>query len=180
MMANRWQKLRWTIPLILLMTTIIDAALPAIFPTAFLANNQIVVSHITLYFIVVFAFYFRDSWILTYSFIFGLFYDSYNTTILGVNALLYFLITYVIIKIKPYLPKNAIVQMMLFVVAITFLDTIIYLFYNQIGVNHMDILTFLTTRLAPTLIFNIVAGLLLYFPKNGILNWLGWEDYIIF
>ena len=180
MMANRWQKLRWTIPLILLLTTIIDSALPAIFPTAFLAKNQIVVSHITLYFVVVFAFYFRDSWILPYSFIFGLFYDSYNTTILGLNAILYLIITIAVINFKRYLPKNTVINLMIFVVAITFLDSLVYIFYNRIGVTDISLLTYLTTRLAPTLIFNIVAALLLHFPKNAILNWLGWEDYIIF
>lgn len=180
MMSNRWQKLRWTIPLILLLTTIIDAALPAIFPSAFLAKNQIVVSHITLYFIVMFAFYFRDDWILGYSFTFGLFYDSYNTTILGLNAILYFIVAYTVLKMKKFFPKNAVVNMMLFIVAITFLDTVVYLFYNQIGIGNITVITFLTTRLAPTLIFNIVAALLLHFPKNWILNWLGWEDYIIF
>lgn len=179
-MANRMQQLRWTIPLILFATTIIDAALPAIFPNAFLNRDQIVVSHLTLYFIVTFAFYFRDDWILPYSFIFGLFYDSYNTTILGLNALIYFLMALFVLKFKKYLPKNMFFHGMLFIVTIFFTDTIVYIFYNQLNINTMHYFTFLTTRLAPTLVFNVVLALLMHLPKKELLRWLGWEDYIIF
>lgn len=180
MRINRWQRLKWTIPVILFLTTIIDAALPAIFPAAFLGNGQVIVSHITLYYIVTFAFYFRESNILIYSFIFGLFYDSYNTTVLGVYATLYFVIAYLIIKVKKYFPKKMPVHAMLFFVGIVILDALVYVFYNELGTSMISMTGFLVSRLSPTLIFNIVMSIILYFPTRSLLNWLGYEDYIIF
>lgn len=179
MVANQWQRLRWTIPLLLIFTTIIDAALPAIFPVAFLNREQIVVSHITLYFIVLFSFYFKENYMLLYGFLMGLFYDSYNTTLLGLNATLYFVIVYVILKIKKYLPKNAAVQFMLFFLALMFQDTVTYFFYYEIDVTNLTMTGFIVTRLVPTLIFNIVVAVLAYFPAKGLMRWLGWEDYIV-
>lgn len=180
MRINRWQRLKWTIPLILFMTTIIDAALPAIFPVAFLGNSQIIVSHITLYYIIAFAFYFRDSNILLFSFIFGLFYDSYNTTVLGVYATLYILIAYIVLHVKKFFPKKLPIQGMLFIIAIVLLDTLVYAFYFEIVGITVPFTEFLVARLSPTLIFNIVMAIILYFPTRSLLNWLGYEDYVIF
>ncbi|XJS09902.1 rod shape-determining protein MreD [Aerococcaceae bacterium WGS1372] len=180
MRINRWQRLKWTIPLILFITTIIDAALPAIFPVAFLGNSQIIVSHITLYYIMVFAFYFRDSNILLFSFIFGLFYDSYNTTVLGVYATLYLVIAYLIIQVKKFFPKKLPIHGMLFIIAIVCLDSLVFAFYSEIVDIAVPFTEFLVGRLSPTLIFNIVMAIILYFPTRGLLNWLGYEDYVIF
>lgn len=180
MKINRWQRLKWTIPLVLFLTTVIDASLPAIFPNAFLGNQQIIISHITLYYIVTFAFYFRDSNILLYSFIFGLLYDSYNTTLLGLYATIYCGITYLILNVKKYFPKKIVIHFMLFVVSITLLDFLVYIFYSELNITGMNMTMFLLARLAPTLIFNIVMAIVLHFPTKALLNWLGYEDYIIF
>lgn len=180
MRINRWQRLKWTIPLILFITTIIDAALPAIFPVAFLGNGETIVSHITLYYVIVFAFYFRDSNIMIFSFIFGLFYDSYNTTVLGVYATLYAVIAYIVIKVKKVFPKKLPIQGMFFIIAIVILDFLVYMFYMELVGISVPFTEFLVSRLSPTLIFNVVMAIILYYPTRGLLNWLGYEDYIIF
>lgn len=180
MKINRWQRLRWTIPLVLFLTTIIDASLPAIFPHAFLGNQQIIISHITLYFITTFAFYFRDGNMLFYSFLFGLFYDSYNTTILGLNASIYFAIAYFIMNIKKYFPKKPVIHFMLYIVSIVVLDFLVYLFYSELGYANISVTIFMVSRLSPSLIFNTVMAIVLYFPTKSLMRWLGYEDYIIF
>lgn len=177
---NRWQRLKWMIPLILFVAVLIDAALPAIFPRAFLDNDYVITSHLVIYCIVLFAYYFRESNIVVSSFIFGLFYDSYNTTILGINALLFFFVALVIIKVKRSLPRNAMVHYMLFIIATIAVDIATYLFYSYFNLTAMDPSLFIVNRLAPTLIFNLVLGILLYFPSRRLMRWLGYEDYIIF
>lgn len=180
MRINRWQRLKWTIPVVLFLTTIIDASLPAIFPTALLGNGQIITSHITLYYIVTFAFYFRDSNILFYSFLFGLFYDSFNTTILGLFALVYLLSAYLIILVKKFLPKNIVIHFMLFVVSMTLVDILVFIFYKELGITSISMTTFLVSRMAPTLIFNFVMMIVLFMPTRSLLRWLGYDSYIIF
>ena len=180
MKFNRWHRLKWTIPLILFLTAIIDAVLPAIFPKAFISPGQIIIPHITLYFIIVFAFYFRDSNILLYSFIFGLFYDSYNTMILGLYAAIYFIIAYSVVHTKKYFPKNSWILASFFVISFALLDLIVYLFYLKFGYTTIGINTFLASRLAPTFIFNIVLIIVLYYPTKWVLRQLGYEDYLIF
>ncbi len=178
--VNRWRRLNWMIPLVLIVTSLIDTALPAIFPTAFIVPKQIVISHITLYFIVLFAFYFRDSHILVNSFIFGLFYDAYNSTILGLYAVIYLAVAYIVIKVKKYLPKNGLIHFMLFIALLAFNDVLVYLFYYELGVTQVNLIDFIASRLAPTLIFNVVVGIIMYFPAKSFLRWLGYEDYIVF
>lgn len=180
MKMTRDRKLRWFVPLVLFIAILIDSALPAIFPLAFLGENQIIISHLALYVILTFAFYFKDTHILIYSFLFGLLTDSYNTMILGLYAIIYCLLAFLILKIKKYFPKKAIVHYMFFIVAISLVDFIIFVFYKELGLTHVVLTEFLVERLTPTLIFNTVMSFALYFPTKWALSWLGYEDFIIF
>lgn len=92
MKVTRERKLRWFIPLVFFFSIIIDSALPAIFPAEFLADSQRIVSHLMLYWVITFAFYFREREVLLYSLLFGVVADSYNTTIIGVFAFGYWFI----------------------------------------------------------------------------------------
>lgn len=180
MKISRDRKARWLIPLLLFFGIIVDAALPAIFPGAFIGSSQIIISHLTLFFIVTFSFYLRDTHILFYSFILGLVYESYIGTVLGVYATIYLLVAYFIIKIKKHFPKKAFINFMLFVVAVSLVDFFVYVFYFELGFTNVYLTTFLVSRLGPTLIFNVVLAFLLYLPMKQILSWLGFEEYIIF
>lgn len=179
MNIGKINRLKWMAPILLFLSVIIDAALPGIFPQAFLGHAQIITSHILLYFITVFAFYFRDANILISSFIFGFFYDSYNTTVLGLNATLYLVVAYLILKLKRNFPKKTYVHYMLFVVSIVLVDLLIYFFYLEINVAGITLLEFLAARLAPTLIFNTVVAIILYYPTRNLMRWLGYKDFII-
>ncbi|MGY4104398.1 rod shape-determining protein MreD [Ignavigranum ruoffiae] len=179
MAKRKGQGLKWTVPLVLFLAIIIDAALPGIFPTAFLGQQQIISSHLFLYFVVTFAFYFRDANILINSFIMGLFYDAYNTTLLGLNAPLYLICAYLILKVKKYFPKQAYIHYMLFAITITLLDTLLYFFYLEMNVAAISLIDFLVRRLTPTLIFNTVLAIIAYFPTKQLIRWLGYQDFII-
>lgn len=180
MKTNRERKAKCLVPLLLFIGIIIDAALPAIFPGAFIGSTQIIVSHLVLYYIVTFSFYLRDTNILLYAFIFGLLYESYMATLLGLYASLYFLIAYLIIKSRKYFPKKAFINFMLFIIAVTIVDFVVFAFYAELGYTNVTLVTFLVDRLGPTLIFNVVLAFLLYLPTKQILNWLGFDEYIIF
>ncbi len=177
--TTKGYRLKWFVPLILFISLIIDASLPSVFPSAFLENQQIISSHLMLYFVVSFAFYFRDSNILLYAFIFGLVYDSYNTTIIGFNAVMYVIVAYIVLKIKKYFPKKAYIHYMLFIICISLLDTFTYLFYLEINIARVTMLDFLVMRLTPTLIFNTVLAFFIYFPAKQLMRWLGYNEYII-
>lgn len=180
MKTSRERKAQWFVPLLLFVGIIIDAALPAIFPGAFIGSTQIIISHLVLYYIVTFSFYLRDTNILIYAFIFGLLYESYIATVLGVYATLYFLIAYLIIKLRKFFPKKPVIHFMLFIVAVTIIDFVVFVFYAELGLTNVSVTSFLVDRLGPTLIFNVVLAFLLYLPTKQILNWLGFEEYIIF
>ena len=69
--------------------------------------------------------------------------------------------------------------MMLFIVAITITEFIVFVFYREVGYTIITLTEFLATQLWPTLIFNIVLSFLMYFPSKALLSWLGYENYII-
>lgn len=177
---SRDRNIRGVVPLVLLIGLIIDSSLPAIFPGAFLGNNQVIVSHLLIYFIVTFAFYMRNSYITLYAFLFGLLQDSYSTTVLGLYAALYFILTYIILQIRRFFPRNAIIHFMLFIVAITVVDYLVYFFYVRIGFVSLGVEQYILTRLGPTLIFNTALAFFMYFPTRALLGWLGYKEHIIF
>ena len=69
---------------------------------------------------------------------------------------------------------------MLFIVAISIVDFVVFVFYFELGMTNVVLSRFLVDRLGPTLIFNTVLSFLMYYPTKQILNWLGYEEYIIF
>ncbi|WP_124057572.1 rod shape-determining protein MreD [Vaginisenegalia massiliensis] len=180
MKMTRDRKIRWFVPLMLFLSVMIDSALPAIFPKAFLDPAQTIVSHLTLFCIITFAFYFKDAHIVLYGFIFGLLTDSYNTLLLGLYATLYFFVALIVVRIKKFFPRKAFVHYMFFIVAISFVDFLVFVFYKELNMIHVVLTEFLVQHLTPTLIFNTVLSFALYFPTKWILSWLGYEDYIIF
>lgn len=180
MKFTRRRDMKWFVPIILFIGVIIDAALPAVFPKAFLGGAQTIISHFALFYLVTIAFYFRDSNILLYSFLFGLLTDAYNTTFLGLYASVYFIVAYVVHKVKRFFPKHPIVHWMLFVLAIVFIDFVVFVFYRETGQTTVILTDFLVNRLAPTLMYNTVLTFILYWPTKRLLKWLGYETYIIF
>ena len=179
MKVTRERKLRWFLPLVFFFSIIIDSALPAIFPAEFLADSQRIVSHLMLYWVITFAFYFREREVLLYSLLFGVVADSYNTTIIGIFAFGYWFIAYCVTRIKRYLPKRGLVHFMLFIVLISLLDFAIFVFYRETGYTQVTLSRFIMENLVPTLIFNTVLSFVLYFPTRSILTWLGYENYYI-
>lgn len=179
MKINRDKRIKWFLPFYLFLSIIVDSALPAIFPQAFLGNDQIIVSQLSLYMLTLFAFYFRDESILIYAFIFGLLVDSYNTTILGIYGALYVIVALLIVKLKRYFPKNALVHTMLFIVAISMVQFIVFVFYRETGFTTTILTEFLALHLWPTIIFNVVLSFVMYFPAKWIINSLGYDRYII-
>ena len=179
MKVSRLYKLRWFIPIILFLSLIIDSALPAIFPGEFLAEHQLIVSHMMLFSILMFAFYFRERDILYYSLLFGFLADSYTSTIIGIYMTVYWLAAYIVYKVKRYLPKRMLVHFVLFLIAIAVVDFVVFVFYREIGLTTMTMTVFIVERLVPTMIFNTVMAFILYFPSRGILTWLGHEEYYI-
>ncbi|MCW6662100.1 rod shape-determining protein MreD [Aerococcaceae bacterium NML201209] len=180
MKFTRRRDMKWFVPVILFIGVIIDAALPAVFPKAFLGGGQTVISHFALFYLVTIAFYFRDSNILLYSFLFGLLTDAYNTTFLGLYAAIYFIVAYTVHRVKRFFPKKPIIHWMLFILAITFVDFVVFVFYRETGQTTMILTDFVVSRLTPTLIYNTVLTFILYLPTKHLLKWLGYETYIIF
>lgn len=159
---------------------VIDSALPAIFPVSFLGEGQVIICHLTLYVLITFGFYFDMSRYLIYSFLLGLLVDSYTYTILGIYATLYFLAAYFISKIKRLFPKSAIIHFMLFILMISFVDFMLFLFYRETGMTGVTWSEFLVYRLGPTLTFNVVLSLVLYYPSQRLLKALGYSPYLFF
>lgn len=180
MKVTRHRKIQWAIPLMLWLAMVVDVALPAIFPVQFLGNGQTIVSHLTLFLIVTVAFYFRDSPIIWYSLLIGLVFDGFSGLILGLYGTAYCLTAYVISKIKRYFPKKVWIHWLLFVVVITLVDFIVFVFYRETGYTMAILTQFIVNKLVPTLLFNTVLSFVLYLPMKSLLKWLGYEEYIIF
>lgn len=174
------RNLKAVVPLILLISLVIDSALPTLFPKAFIGQNQTIISHLVVYYIIAFAFYLRNSYIQLYALVFGLIADSYNTTLLGIYTVLYFLLAHFILMIRKYFPRNAIIHFMLFIVSITVIDWLVYFFYLRVGYTDLSLTEYILTRLGPTLIFNTALSFFMYLPTRGLLRWLGYDDHIIF
>lgn len=99
---------------------------------------------------------------------------------MGVYGVLYYLVAWSVSKVKKYLPNNWFVAFLLYLLMIVGVDLVAFLFYRQLGYSNLTLLGFTTQRLVPTLIFNTVLFLIMYFPTNKFFKWLGRDDYYLF
>ncbi len=101
---------------------------------------------------------------LYYSVVIGLIFDVVYTEILGVYLFVFPLITYTISKIMKVLQNNIFVVSFMSLIAVAFLETIIYGMNSLLGFAVLTFQQFLIDRLVPTLILNTVVVVIAAYP----------------
>lgn len=158
-------------PLIIFCFFLIDGVLAALFSKTFYDGNFVLVPRLIVISFVMMSFYLPRNKMLLYAIIFGLLYDSYYSGVLGVYVALFPIIVYITEKLKKVLNPNVLVVGMVLIINLSMVEGALYLFYQVLGQNTMDVNSFLAERLGPTLLLNSAIFIFLYFPlKKTILK----------
>lgn len=115
----------------------------------------------------------RESWLLGWSVPFGLMYDSYYTGILGVYTFIFPLLVYLLIQMRPYIPRTWPFVLAIYVILLTaraVLDYIVAVFMNETTIN---LIQMVTQHLGPAFEINLILFAIIYYPCSRLLVKLG-------
>ena len=111
--------------------------------------------------------------LIIYGAVFGVIYDSYYYGIIGLYTVLLPLLMVGIDHFRFLLIKNNMgYDLSIYFLALTFLQSGIYLLEKLLQQTSTDALDFITFTLGPTLLWNILVFFLLYVPLAKLSEWL--------
>ncbi|WP_245347700.1 rod shape-determining protein MreD [Oceanobacillus polygoni] len=162
-------------PLILFLLTILEGVALELLPSNLVMSDMLMVPHWVFAFLVYMTvFYDNDNTYhsLVYALLFGLLIDIVYTGILGVYMFMYALTIYIIHGFKKILQGNFYVLLLLGAVGFLLVDLSIYFIYMVVGLTDMVWESYLTARLLPTVVSNLVFLAIIYpFVAKRLARW---------
>lgn len=151
---------------------LLDGSMQALLGAEFLSGNSVIVPQISVIVIAFFSFYASAYPIHYYAFFVGLLYDTYYLSYYGLYATLFFLMAYLIRLCSRFFKEHVILATTLEILAISYVQFSVYVFYQLTGVAHTNWQVFVVSRLWPTLLFNTLAFFILYMPLYKLRRWI--------
>ncbi|MFS0780757.1 rod shape-determining protein MreD [Bacillus sp. 1P06AnD] len=152
------------IPLVAVLLFISESLFSSIFSGEIVHGDWIFVPRFILIFLVFYAVYGKYWPALWYGMVMGLIYDITYTEILGIYLFMFPIVTYLISKVMKILQNNIIIVSIMSLVAIVILEFIVYGFNLILGFTDISVQDFLTIRLLPTLLLNLVVLAIFAYP----------------
>ncbi|HEY4601170.1 MAG TPA: rod shape-determining protein MreD [Cerasibacillus sp.] len=167
--------IRFYIPLILFSFMVLEGVSLKLLPNRLVHADFILIPHwVFIFLICVVIFFEREEEYASiyYAVIFGLMIDIVYTDILGVYMFTYAITIYMIKGISRLLQDNLLSAIIFSVVGIVMMEVIIQLIYIVIGVIQIQWKDYVSLRLLPTIMANIVFLLIIYpFVAKWLSNW---------
>jgi len=152
------------VPLLAILIFISESIFVTTFSGEFFTSDKMLIPRFLMILLVFVSVYCNSRIALYYSVVIGLVFDVVYTEILGVYLFVFPLIVYVMSKIMKVLQNNIFVVSFISLIAVAFLEMIIYGMNSLLGFAAMTFQQFLTNRLAPTLILNAVVIIIAAYP----------------
>lgn len=152
------------IPLLAVLIFISESIFVTTFSGEFFSSDKMFIPRFLMILLVFMSVYCNSRVALYYSVVIGLIFDVVYTEILGVYLFVFPLITYTISKIMKVLQNNIFVVSFMSLIAVAFLETIIYGMNSLLGFAVLTFQQFLINRLVPTLILNTVVVVIAAYP----------------
>lgn len=156
---------RLLIPFILFLLLVFEGVAISFLPDKFVGAEIMVVPHWVLVFLIMVSiFYDEESTVIAiiYSVIFGLLIDVVYTNVLGVYMFTYSLGVYFTHLLKRLLQANLYTTLLISVIVLSVVEILLIFIYSVVGMADVISWQFITYRLLPTIIANVIILLILY------------------
>lgn len=153
------------LPLLLFFFLVIEGVAQEFLPNTLVSGNWLIIPHFVLIYLVMIAvFYDSDQtyYSVLYGIIFGMMIDIVYTNVLGIYMFVYALTAYAIHGVKKMLHGNFLVALLLSAAAITMADICVHVIYSFIEGNTIGFGEFLTRRLLPSIMANLLFFAIIY------------------
>ncbi|WP_066194429.1 MULTISPECIES: rod shape-determining protein MreD [Gracilibacillus] len=141
----------------------------------FLPTDWMVISHFVFVFLIYVTILFEKEhtyYAIAFSVIFSLIIDIVYTDVIGVYIFAYTFTLYVIRVLMKVLQANVLIAMLMTIMGVTAADAVVNFLYQLIQIQQVDWYFYWQNRLLPTVLWNLIIGILLYmiFSKR-LANW---------
>jgi len=157
---------RLVLVLILFSLLVIEGIAIDLLPLRLLETEILIVPHWLFMFLIVVAIFFDKShtfYAVAYSIVFGILIDIVYADILGVYMFVYAVSVYIAQMLKRLFITNFLVSCIIAMVTISLVEIQIYIVYSFVGTIDLSFMFFMTHRLLPTVVANLLFFLLVYF-----------------
>lgn len=161
---------RYLFPAGMIISFFLDGTIQFIFTTQLQSQTTIMVSHLLLLWLIMGIFYSDNKHLELWAFGIGLAFDSYYTGILGIYMILLPLIVYLTKIAYQYFEPSFFVLLLIYFIDLTVLEVSYYAINEMIGFANESVTTFISTSFGPTLAFNLVLFVILYYPISKLME----------
>ncbi len=155
---------KFLLPLLLLFFFILESVFSSVVPTHLFGESSIAVPHFIFIVLLFITIYYNPVKGIYFSMIFGFLFDIVYTELIGIYLFAYPILAYLVSNAMRILQVNLFIVSVLILVSITALEYYVYGFLLLLGRAHLSGMVFLTDRVFPTLILNIIFLILFCFP----------------
>ncbi|QVI35732.1 rod shape-determining protein MreD [Lacticaseibacillus chiayiensis] len=160
----------WWIISILLLLLLIDGSLASVLAQWIMQPSFMGIPQLTLLGLVMVTLLVPEEKYTTWiGALIGLVFDSFYTGILGVNALLFALVIYIVRQIRPYIPHTAVFVGMVYIIALLLYSIANYFVNHFIGYGNSGVVTLIANHLGPGLTVNLILFVIVYGPLHRVL-----------
>jgi rod shape-determining protein MreD len=152
---------------VLLLFTIESTVLSLLLPKG---SDYIIVPRLMFIFFLFIAVFLSRQTSIIYAFIFGILYDLLYTSIMGVYTFSFAVIVYLFIQLAKVFQIQFFLMTLFTMISLVLVDYIIYTLYAMVGIANASMPTFIETMLLPSLIFNFIFFIFLYYPFRKLLS----------
>ncbi|GLY10115.1 rod shape-determining protein MreD [Pseudobacillus badius] len=158
---------RLYLPLLMIALFYSDNLFVTIFPEAAFDGKYMIIPRFFTIGLLFMAVFFDRNTAIKYGFLFGFLFDIFYTGVLG--AYMFFLpfVVYVVSKLVKVLQNNLFILSFIFLFGVALLELIMFQLNVLIERTEIDLAQFVSLRLGPTLLLNLIFYLLFAFPLKS-------------
>lgn len=172
MSKNRTLNHAYLIPLLMFLALLSDGIVMNLFSGQFINQNYVLTPRLLLLVLVLSTSFFPKQPVFLYSLLFGIIYDSYYSGIIGLYAAGLATFIYLFKKTQNHLVISPGVVVLIYGASLIYLEVFIYGMYRFIGMIDLSFMRFLSEKLGPTLLLNLVFLVIFYYPFYKLSQWM--------
>ncbi|WP_065408919.1 rod shape-determining protein MreD [Pseudobacillus wudalianchiensis] len=158
---------RLYLPLLMIVLFFSDSVFTTVFPEMAFDGKYFIIPRFFTVGLLLMAIFFDRNTAIKYGFLFGFLFDIFYTGVLGAYMFFLPLIVYIVSKLVKVLQNNLFILTFIVLFGIFLLELILFQLNVIIKRTEMDLTQFMSLRLGPTLLLNLIFYLLLALPLKS-------------
>ncbi|MFC7684533.1 rod shape-determining protein MreD [Ureibacillus sp. GCM10028918] len=162
--------IRFLVPFVAVVLFLLEPEFALFSPISWGEQTLVLVPRFVILYLIFISIYYSKKRACLYGLIFGLLYDVFYIDIIGLYSFLYPLLCFVAGSTVKFIHQHLSVTTILSVVLVALMEVFLYYFFNFIQFTTIPVSDFLSNRLLPTIIANLLFLIMLGWAFKYLIN----------